>query len=401
LPDGLGGRHDVLLGEYGSEKSRLEYARIIAEWEAGDRRPPQQATTKDLSVNELILAFWKHAEEHYRQPDGTPTNELNDFRLSLKPLRELYGHTVAREFGPLALKAVRQKMIEARLCRGVINQRVGRIRRMFRWAVENELVTATVLHGLQAVSGLKKGRSQARETEPVKPVPEAFVNATLPYLLPPVAAMVRLQLVTGMRPGEVTILRAIDLDMTGPVWLYRPGSDRGPEGTHKNAYRGHGRIIAIGPRGQEIIRPWLKTDIQVYLFSPREAMARLRAEQRSKRKSKVQPSQQDRRRKKPKKRLGNRYSVKAYATAVWRACIAADRTAREEARKAGRAVSDDEVFVPRWHPHQLRHTKATEVRREFGLDAARVVLGHRSPQITETYAEIDVNKAAEVMARLG
>ena len=57
--------------------------------------------------------------------------------------------------------------------------------------------------------------------------------------------------------------------------------------------------------------------------------------------------------------------------------------------------------VPHWHPNQLRHTKATEIRRDAGLDAARVVLGHRSPQMTEVYAEIDVNKAAEVMARLG
>ena len=57
--------------------------------------------------------------------------------------------------------------------------------------------------------------------------------------------------------------------------------------------------------------------------------------------------------------------------------------------------------VPHWHPNQLRHTKATEIRREAGLDAACVVLGHRSPQITEVYAELDVNKAAEVMGALG
>src|SRR5262249_48069796 len=158
--------------------------------------------------------------------------------------------------GPLALKAVRQTMVEAGLCRGVINQRGGRVRRVFRWAVGNELVPSTVLQGLQAVRGLQRGRSQARGAEPVKAGPGPFVNATLPFLLPPVAAMVSLQLVTGMRPGEVAILRGIDLDMTGPVWLYRPGSDRGPEGTHKTAYRGHRRVIPIGPRGQQIIRQW-------------------------------------------------------------------------------------------------------------------------------------------------
>jgi integrase len=55
----------------------------------------------------------------------------------------------------------------------------------------------------------------------------------------------------------------------------------------------------------------------------------------------------------------------------------------------------------RWHPHQLRHTKATEIRKEAGLDAARAVLGHRSPQITEVYAELDTEKAMKVMAKLG
>jgi integrase len=49
----------------------------------------------------------------------------------------------------------------------------------------------------------------------------------------------------------------------------------------------------------------------------------------------------------------------------------------------------------------LRHAKATELRREFGLDAARAVLGHRSPRVTETYAEIDLNKAAAAMEKLG
>ena len=55
----------------------------------------------------------------------------------------------------------------------------------------------------------------------------------------------------------------------------------------------------------------------------------------------------------------------------------------------------------RWHPNQLRPTKATELRRESGLNAARAVLGHRSPQGTEVYAEIDVNKAIDVMRKIG
>src|SRR5262245_40183401 len=113
LPDGLGGRHDVLLGKYGTRESRVEYARVIAEWEANGRRLPKPPAAGDLTVNELILAFWPHAERHYPHPDGAPTTELSCLRSALRPLRQLYGRTPAKDFGPLALKAVRQKMVES------------------------------------------------------------------------------------------------------------------------------------------------------------------------------------------------------------------------------------------------------------------------------------------------
>jgi integrase len=306
--------HDLYLGRWPRRQTeppaevRAEYDRVIAEWLASGRgavRSGADRTPPGMTVAELVVAFWPHAEQHYRHPDGTPTGELHDYKLSLRPLAHLYGHTPAREFGPLALKAVRKLMVDGYehpkygsqpgLSRGVINQRVGRVRRVFKWAVENELVPPSVLQGLQAVCGLQQGRSQARETEPVKPVPEAFAEAVLPHVRPPVAAMIRLQLVTGMRPGEVVIMRAIDLDMTGEVWLYRPGSDKGTHGAHKTGHRGQHRIIPVGPRGQEIIRQWLKPDLYAYLFSPRETMDALRLKQRQERKTKVQPSQMNRR----------------------------------------------------------------------------------------------------------
>src|SRR5262245_61487693 len=76
LTDGLRSRRDVLLGKSGTPESRLEYSRVIAEWEAAGRRLVSPGgTPADLSVNELTLAFVKYAETHYRHPDGTPTGE--------------------------------------------------------------------------------------------------------------------------------------------------------------------------------------------------------------------------------------------------------------------------------------------------------------------------------------
>jgi len=405
LPDGFGGRRDFMLGKYGSKESRLEYRRRLTEWEAAGRRLPSKAEESEPTINEVGSAFWKHAEQHYRHPDGTPTGELNEYRLSLRPLFVLYGDTLAKDFGPLALKAVRQAMMDGSwltsdekakrqkegrqttLCRGVINQRVGRIRRMFRWGVENELVPSSVLHALEAVKGLERGRTAARETEPVKPVSKAYIEATLPYLLPTVADMVMLQLHSGMRPGEMCLMRGIDLDMTGKVWLYRPGSDRGPAGQHKMAYRGHEKVVPLGPRAQEIIRRHLKADVTAHLFSPRDTLREKWERDRRKRKTKIYPCEKSRKQTRPKVQPGERYTPVAYAVAVGRAIKKANKMAQTP--------------IPHWHPHQLRHTKGTEIRKQFGLDAARAVLGHRSPVITEFYAELDAGKAAEVAEKLG
>jgi integrase len=258
--------------------------------------------------------------------------------------------------------------------RPLINKRIGRIRRIWKWGASEQLVPAAVHAALGTVEGLRAGRSIARETEPVRAVSVALVRDTLPHLLPAVRAMVELQLATGMRPGEVCGIRGADLEMVGKIWKYKP-----PQ--HKTAHHGHQRAIAIGPKGQEILRPWLRPKLEEYLFQPREAIAAWQAEKRANRKSKVQPSQQDRSKAKPKRRPGDRYLPSSYSHAIRAACA-----------KHG---------LQHWHPHQLRHTAATAIRREFSLDHARAALGHRSPIVTEVYAELDQGKAAEVALKLG
>jgi integrase len=416
---------DHYLGQHDTAESRAEYNRIIGEWFAnGQCLIGKAAANQDpgLTLNELLLAYWMHAEKHYRRPDGTPTDEIHCLRAALRPLKELYGHTPAQDFGPLALKAVREKMvatIDERTgrpwCRRSINLHTSRIRSVFRWGVENELVQPSVLEGLRAVRGLQKGRSEARETGKVKPVLDANVEVVLPLVSAPVRAMIQLQRLTGMRPGEVVIMRAMDLDTSGRIWLYRPGADQGDHGTHKTAWRDHDRIIAIGPQAQEVIKPFLTKSLHAYLFSPRESMEAFYQQWRE---TDLRPMNALKRR--AKRRPGDRYTVDSYRAAIQQACNRAfpppehlrsrdlPNGKRETERQlVGRLTEAEKVELRewrrahRWHPHQLRHTKATEIRREAGLDAARVVLGHRSPQITETYAEIDVSKAAEVMARLG
>jgi integrase len=258
---------------------------------------------------------------------------------------------------------------------------------MFRWAVENELVEPSVYHGLQAVSGLKRGRCEARESAPVKPVPDAFVNAVLPHVSLQVAAMIRLHELTGMRPGEVVLMRTGDLDTSARIWTYTPGR-------HKTEHHDHERVIYIGPQAQEVLRPWLKTDLQAYRFSPAEAEAERNANRRQQRQTPLWPShvkhQAKKRKRTPKRAERDRYDVSSYRRAIARGID-----------KANEKIEEPEKKIPHWHPHQLRHNAATRLRREFGIEAARVVLGHRSAAVTEVYAEIDRMKAADIMLRVG
>jgi hypothetical protein len=63
---------------------REAYDRLIAEWLANGRRL-SGANAQPFTVEELIGRFWKWAAQHYRRPDGTTTNELNDYKYSLRP----------------------------------------------------------------------------------------------------------------------------------------------------------------------------------------------------------------------------------------------------------------------------------------------------------------------------
>jgi integrase len=205
----------------------------------------------------------------------------------------------------------------------------------------------------------------------------------LPHLSPIVADMIRLQRLTGCRPEDVCHLRPCDVDTSGDVWLYRPGS-------HKTEHRDRDRVIAIGPRAQEVLRPYLLRDKQSFCFVPAESEQKRNATRRENRVSPMTPSQAKRC---PKRRRGRPpgacYSTDSYRRAITRGCELANR---------GKPPSEQ---IPEWSPNQLRHTTATEIRRAFGLEAAQVALGHAAADVTQIYAEKNLALASEVMRKIG
>ena len=393
----------VYLGEWEDEKSKAEYQRIIAEWLSNGRRLPDSPArdpSAEQTVNSLILAYWQYAKLYY-QKNGQPTSELVCIKYALRYLKDTYGHTPASEFGPKSLKAVREVMIRADLCRKVVNDNTGRIKRLFRWATEEELVPPSTFHALTAVRGLSRGRSEARESEPVHPVSEAQVEAIKPHVSRQVWALVQLQWLTGMRAGEAVMMRACDLETSGKMWLYRPSS-------HKTQHHGHERVIELGPRAQKIIKEFLKLDLGAFIFSPADATEERHAEQRLNRKTPMTPSQTRRKPKQnPKRAPGDRYTTPSYERAIAYGCKLAfphptiskirpkERTAEQRAELAQWQREH------KWNPHQLRHSFATRIRKEHGVESARILLGHKTLSVTEVYAEVNREAVADIVAQVG
>jgi integrase len=393
----LNGR-DFYLGKHNSPESWEKYHRLIADWLLSRNLTsvlptPTVASNPEprpISINEMLLAYWGFVQGYYRH-DGQPTKEVSCLKYALRPLKKLFGTTAAVDFGPKALKAIREYMIEQDLCRNQINARIYRIRRAFRWAVSEELIPASVYESLKTVTGLQRGRSAARESEAVKPVPIADVQAFLPFVSPQIAAMVQIQMLTGMRPGEVVIMRPSDLDRTSKTWIYRPSD-------HKMQYRDIEKIVPLGPLAQALIQPFLERAPDAFLFSARES-AMWRNEQRAlkrnpNRKTPIYPSElrarerrkQAKRQDQPKRPLRDRYDVDSYRRAITYGI--------ERARGQG-------VQIPHWHPHQLRHTRATQIRKQYGIEGAQVALGHQSADITQVYAERNLELAMRIAQEIG
>lgn len=214
--------------------------------------------------------------------------------------------------------------------------------------------------------------------------------------------MIQLQLLTAMRPGEVIQMRRRDIDTTGAVWLYRPES-------HKTQHHGIERSIYLGPQAQKFVMPFLNRADDDYLFSPMEADKERRDKLTAARTTPLSCGNRPGTHcaSHPQRKPGNCYDVDSYRRAINYGCDRAFPWLRQAGRKLDQLTPDERVELKawrkahHWHPHQLRHNAATNLRKEFGIEAARLILGHKSVTVTEIYAELDRQKAADIIAKVG
>jgi integrase len=283
-----------------------------------------------LTITILATLYLAHAAKKYNGRHGC--KELNIIKNAMAPLLMLYGELHPSQLRPLHLRAARQWWIEKHLARTTIQQRMQRLRHVWRWARSVELID-TDLPDIEAVRF-----GHAKETADVEPVDLALFEATLPHVSPIVGIMLRVQLLTGARPGEICDLRGVDLDMKREVWVYRPA-------IHKTRWLDHRREIFIGPRARVLIQPYLNPS---YLFLTKSRRP---------------------------------FNSGMLHRAVWGACEKHD--------------------LPHWAPNMLRHTAATMIREKFGLDSAQAVLGHARIETSQVYAARMDQLASTVAAAVG
>jgi integrase len=357
----------IYIGPWGDPATERKYAALIADWLANNRRLPLEPA--EMTIADLLLRYLDYAENYYLDGEGRPTSQLGEIKVAMRPLKNLYADSPAKDFGPLRLKACRAVWLEEDLSRKTINSRVQIIRRIFKWGVANELLPVTVWQALEAVEGLRRGRGRVKEHSRVQPVPEADIEAVLESVASPVAAVIRLQLTTAARPSELLELRPVDIDMEGAVWVARIRN-------HKTSRQGKERLLFFGPRAQAILKPFLLRPADAYLFSPREAVEEYAAAAPTHRRSDQKPNKT-----RTSRNIGEKYTADSYRRSITRVCIS-------------KGISP-------WTPYQLRHNAATRIRRDYNLEAAQLVLGHADLSVTQVYAEANYQKALQIALEIG
>ena len=305
-----------------------------------------------LTVGHLAELMLRRARTYYRKPSGRPTGEAENVKDALAPVTKLFGRKLASEFTPADLIRCREEMIKT-CARGTANAMVNRIRRVFRWGVEEGLVLAGVWHGLTAVVPLKRGRTEARETEPVQSVLLIYVAMVFAAASSVLGAMAHLQLLTGMRPGEVCAMRCGDIDMRDDVWVYAPRE-------HKTEHHGRLRKVFLGLRAKRILAPFMDRPKEAFLFSPRDAIAERCAGCETHRRTSNTDRLTDR-------KVRDHYDAQTYRESVARIC-----------RK---------LEIPAWTPGRLRHNRATATYVSEGVQGAQVMLGHSDSKTTLRYVD--------------
>jgi integrase len=346
---------DYYLGKFDSPESHAKYHALLAEYLSNGQQPPKVPDSdtgaigkkddskvhlgnKPVTIRDLTASFRARVLPKY---DKTQSH-YNSYSRLCDLLDRWYGDESPNEFGPRKLETMRDKFVADGLSRRTVNDRTRQVVRIFLLGVKRELVKPDRITALESLEPLEFGECREGKGRPKVTLDQ--INATLAFLRPQVADMVRLQLATAMRPSELFRMTPGQIDRSGPTWFYRPT-------VHKTAHRKKTRAIPLSPAALGILQKYLFVDDDTLIFITSK---------------------------------GNPWKRDSYRRAVTRAA--------EKAR------------VDHWTPYCLRHAAAQFVRDAIGAEATQAVLGHSRLDTTEIYSsasEVLAAKAASVIPAVG
>ena len=350
-------------------------------WEAAWKEANGAHWERRPDVEEAALAFAEWAKTYYKSG-----GEVGSCRTAMRYLRNLHGERVLGELTHSDMMRVRDAIIASGACRNTVNRLIHILTRRFsQWALDEGLITAAEKVEISQLATIKRGRTAAKETAPIVAARDCDIEAAAAVMVPHMATMLRVHRLTGMRPGELCAMKWEEIERGGDVWLYRPGA-------HKNDWRGElgqPRVVLIGPKAQALLDA-MPGERSGHVFSPRAAMLEYMQEKREKRTSPFYPCRDEsfsRACPDATRRPGEVWDVSAY-----------NRSIKHAIARAGCGA---------FTSNQLRHSFATEVRRKFGLEACRAVLGHSlGGSVTDIYSfeameEEFIEKARSAVLALG
>jgi integrase len=333
-----GTRETIYLGPHNSQESLNKYDEVVGEWLATKEVGRRQSGPTVADIGEQYASH---------QEPLLDADKLYNVRNALKVLNSLFGDRPVAEFGPLQFDRFRDQLVKAGYSKAYGNRLLRIVKQLFKWALKRGVIDANRYAGLMAVDPLT---SKEAPTKIVEPADDVDVDATLPLLSADFQDMIRFLRATGCRPGEARLMQVGDIDREH--WLLHRDK-------HKTAHKGKSRIIPIPSSVQGLLLPRLLRPADAFVFGADD---------------------------------GERaYHKRALARAIDRAIVRINRE-RSEA---------DLPTVDHWHPYRLRHLRATEVREQFGVEVAQVLLGHARIDMTQHYAGITEAKAKEVGKLIG
>lgn len=377
------------LGRYGSPEAEKEYNRLKAEFEKENTERLPEGKTSDFLFDSYAAEFL--------QGKHLTADQYGD-ALAIQYARERFSPFLLSDFSMTHLVAFQSYLVriapEERIVprngkpaihkrpwsRYYVNRLVKRFKKILVWGINNGFLSPMFRESIRLFPGITSANPRGLPERPRREaVRDSDVIATLPFLPPIVADMVKIQRAACLRPSEVCDLRV------GDIVFSDSGTATVDKVKNKIARTGVHRQIAFGYAEQKILRLYCEgRKPEEFLFSMKALVEYQFQQKRLNRKTPMTPSQKQReidRFKTRFDRFGENITSNVYARIV--------------ARAVNRAIFAD-AGVQKWTPYQLRHAAYSAISAQYGVDVASKVAGHLSPNLARVYD----HSAAEVSQRV-